>query len=166
MHSQQAFQGRPEGGPQGRPFGPHTGGHGRCGGGWPGGRFGGRWGRPGGLVGGHHPVPVNIEATDESFVLTLFAAGLDKARIQLAVQNDVLTIAYPAAPPPAAAEPAAAGPHYTRREFRDLPFERAFQLNGKVLTDQISARYADGILTVTLPKNPATNQPAQDISVS
>lgn len=166
MYSQQAFQGRPEGGPQGQPFGPHFAPGGRCGGGRPGGRFGGRWGRSGGPFGGNsRSVPVNIETTDDSFVLTLFAAGLDKARIQLGVQNDVLTVSYAAAPADADAQ-AAAGARYTRREFRDLPFERAFQLNGKVLTADISARYADGILTVTLPKNPATNQPAQDIRVS
>lgn len=110
------------------------------------------------------PVPVNIETTETSFVLTLFAAGLVKENISLTVQNDVLTIAYQGAD--AASEDNDADPRYTRREFRNASFERAFQLNGKVLTEGITAAYADGILTATLPKNPATNQPAQTIGVS
>jgi HSP20 family protein len=109
------------------------------------------------------PVPVNIETTETSFVLTLFAAGLVKENISLTVQNDVLTIAYQGTD---AASDNSEDPRYTRREFRNASFERAFQLNGKVLTDGITAAYADGILTVTLPKNPDTNQPAQTIGVS
>lgn len=111
-------------------------------------------------------MPVNIETTESSFVLTLFAAGLVKENITLVVQNDVLTIAYKGADaaPEAEAE-AAPDPRYTRREFRNASFERAFQLNGKVLVAGITAHYAEGILTVTLPKNPDTNQPAQSISV-
>ncbi|WP_255433079.1 Hsp20 family protein [Spirosoma sp. KUDC1026] len=35
-----------------------------------------------------------------------------------------------------------------------------------MLTDGISASYADGILRVTLPKNPETNAPAQTINVA
>ncbi len=139
------------------------------------GRRGGPWGGPRGggrpFGGGFRPVPVNIETTDASFVLTLFAAGIDKEHIQLAVQDDVLTIAYRIPEEqPGAGQAAGDGPaaerRYTRREFRNAPFERTFQLNGKVLVADITARYADGILTVTLPKNPAVNQPAQDISVS
>jgi HSP20 family protein len=34
-----------------------------------------------------------------------------------------------------------------------------------VLVDQISAGYADGILKVSLPKNPETNTPAKNIAV-
>lgn len=149
--------------------GPHTG----CGGrGRHGGRHFGHQGHRGGppwakfFGGASQPVPVNIETTENSFVLTLYAAGLVKENITLTVQNDVLTIAYQGADATPAAADAIPDPRYTRREFRNASFERAFQLNGKVLTEGISAGYAEGILTVTLPKNPVTNQPAQTVSVS
>ncbi|RZK92302.1 MAG: Hsp20/alpha crystallin family protein, partial [Hymenobacter sp.] len=103
--------------------------------------------------------PVNIESTADSFVLTLFAAGLSKEKIQLSVQGEVLTIAYPGT------MPAADSSRYTHQEFQDLGFERTFQLNGKVLAERINASYADGILTVTLPKDPAATPPAQTIAV-
>lgn len=114
---------------------------------------------------GESLVPINIESTDASFVLTLFAAGRRKEGFTLAVQQDILTIAYQG-DAGADAPDAAPDPRYTRREFRDASFERAFRLNGKVLAENIAAAYADGILTVTLPKNPDTNQPAQAISVA
>ncbi|WP_210513582.1 Hsp20/alpha crystallin family protein [Hymenobacter terricola] len=143
-------------GGRGRHWGRHFGGqHGHRGGPPWAKFFGGAW----------QPVPVNIETTETSFVLTLFAAGLVKENITLKVENDVLIIAYQGADATPEAE-GAADPRYTRREFRNASFERAFQLNGKVLAEGITASYAEGILTVTLPKNPATNQPAQTIGVS
>lgn len=160
MHTQQAFD--PNSNAQQGPF-AGCGGRGRHGGrhfGQHGHRGGPPWAR---FFGGAlPPMPVNIETTETGFVLTLFAAGLVKQNIGLTVRNDVLTIAYQGTD----AENSEADPRYTRREFRNASFERAFQLNGKVLTDGITAAYADGILTVTLPKNPATNQPAHSIGVS
>ncbi|MBO2007799.1 Hsp20/alpha crystallin family protein [Hymenobacter negativus] len=150
-----AYQGRHAGcGGRGRHWGRHFGQRGHRGGPPWAKFFGGAW----------QPVPVNIETTETSFVLSLFAAGLVKENISLTVQHDVLTIAYQGTD--TASDDAAPDPRYTRREFRNASFERAFQLNGKVLTDGITAAYAEGILTVTLPKNPATNQPAQTIGVS
>lgn len=113
--------------------------------------------------------PVNIEETDTSFIISLFAAGLVKEQVTLTVKDDVLTIAYPGASAGTEKEidpDAAPKSKYTYQEYHQGGFEREFRLNNKVLTDSISAAYADGVLTVTLPKNPATNIPAQTISVA
>ncbi|TAE25413.1 MAG: Hsp20/alpha crystallin family protein [Cytophagales bacterium] len=110
--------------------------------------------------------PVNIEDTDSAFVISLYAAGLDKSKVSLTVKEDVLTIAYPGTQSQeGATEQPQTGFTYQEYSFNAGGFERQFQLNNKVLTDQISATYADGILRVTLPKNPATNVPAQTIAV-
>lgn len=132
------------------------------------GRFDGPWGRGkfgkfwGGRMAAFGQPPINIEDTDAAFMISLYAAGLNKANITLAVKDDVLTIAYPGSEQ-AGSVPANSG--YTYQEFSPRGFERQFQLNGKVLVDQISATYTDGVLTVTLPKNPETNKPAQTITV-
>jgi len=132
------------------------------------GRFGGPWGRGnfgkfwGGRMAAFGQPPINIEDTEAAFTISLYAAGLNKANVTLAVKNDVLTIAYPGSEQP---ESESASSGYTYQEFSPRGFERQFQLNGKVLVDQISATYTDGILTVTLPKNPETNKPAQSITV-
>lgn len=151
MYNKQAFQGEYKGG---------CGSMGR-------GRFGGHWGRGkagfwGRQMGNWGQPPINIEETDDHYTISLFAAGLTKEQVTLTVKDDVLRITYPGQPQPENPAPEA---NYTYQEYNQGAFERSFRLNNKVLADQISASYADGILKVTLPKNPETNKPAQTISV-
>ncbi len=105
-------------------------------------------------------IPVNIEEGDDAYYLHLYAAGLVKESIQLSVKNDVLSVSYKAP------EQSTDSSKFSHREYEAGSFERLFQLNDKVLTDSISAAYSDGILKVTLPKNPETNKPAQTVTVS
>jgi len=107
---------------------------------------------------GFRRVPVNIEETENSFIIHLFAPALVKENLKVVTKDDVLTISYK----PAEGE---AAEKFSRREYSNGAFERAFALNGKVLNEQIAAAYADGILRVTLPKNPETNTPEKDILV-
>ena len=143
--------------------GRHFGGHG-----FPGGWGGHKGGRGFGPFSGFDPfsrfrrVPVNIEESDTSFIISLYASGLQKEAIKVTVKDDVLTISYKGNE---TGEPTTEERNYTRREFHNASFERQFSLNDKVITEDINAVYADGILTVTLPKNPETNKPAQDINV-
>jgi len=103
---------------------------------------------------------VNIEETDAAFILSLYAAGLRKSDFTISVTADVLTIKYTA---PATAEDTQN--QYAHLEYQPSSFERSFQLNSKVITENISASYVDGVLKVTLPKNPETNRPAQQVRV-
>lgn len=137
------------------------------GGPWGRGKFGNFWagqafGRHGG---GFQQPPVNIEETETSYVISLFAAGLIKENVKLSVKDDVLTISYQGSDPAENPDSVNAG-NYTYQEHSNRSFERQFRLNDKVLTERISASYTDGILTVMLPKNPETNKPAQTISVA
>lgn len=109
--------------------------------------------------GANHP-PVDIEDTRDAFVLSLFASGLDKQRIHVGVRNDLLTIRYTS--PAAGDEPAR---RFTRRESWSADFVREFALNGKVLVDAMSASYADGVLTVRLPKTPEAMQPEHTVVI-
>ncbi len=133
------------------------------------GKFSNQWGRSkwGGFWGRHsmHQPPVNIEETATEFVISLFAAGLIKENVTLTIKDDVLKIGYTGANQPADVEQAPKG-NFTYQEHNQGGFERLFQLNNKVLTESITAQYADGILKVVLPKNPATNQPAQTVTVA
>lgn len=101
--------------------------------------------------------PVNIEETDSEYILSLYAAGLQKERFSIAVNEGVLTIKYDATQAPSA--------KYILQEVEDASFERSFQLSDKVLTDNINAQYENGVLKITLQKNPETNIPAQEIKV-
>jgi HSP20 family protein len=104
-------------------------------------------------------VPTNIEETDDAFVLSLHAAGLDKSDFQVKVRDDLLTIACQAQ------EAMPTSRKYTRRETQGQGFEREFALNGKVVIEDIEAHYDNGVLTVRLPKNADAMRPAQDITV-
>lgn len=136
-------------------------GRGGFGGKWGRGKFGGFWARQ---AGSFFQPPVNIQETDTEYTISLFAAGLVKENVKLSVKDDVLTIAYEGTDASATNESGTTG-NYTYQEYGNRSFERSFQLNDKVITENISASYADGILKVILPKNPATNKPAQTINV-
>lgn len=103
----------------------------------------------------------NIEENESSFKISLYAAGLIKSNFKISVTDDVLSIAYTV--------PQTETPNekqFTHQEYEPASFERSFQLNGKVLTDSLSATYIDGVLVVTLPKNPETNKPAQEVEIN
>lgn len=103
-------------------------------------------------------VPVNIEESDEAYMMSVYAAGLVKDNFTISVKDDVLSIAYKS-------EAGKASQEFKHQEFIADNFERLFQLNTKVMTDSISATYVDGVLKVTLPKNPETTKPAQKVVV-
>ncbi|SOD82036.1 Hsp20/alpha crystallin family protein [Spirosoma fluviale] len=154
MYNKQAFQ-------SGYKGGCGQMGRGGFGGKWGRGKFGGFWARHAGSM---FQAPVNIQETDTEYIISLFAAGLIKENVKLSVKKDVLTISYEGTDAWAMDEQATTG-NYTYQEYGNRSFERSFQLNDKVITENISASYADGILKVVLPKNPATNKPAQTISI-
>lgn len=103
-------------------------------------------------------VPVNIEETDDAFVIVMFAAGLDKSSFHVTVKDDVLTIRHQA-PDDSNSR------RFTRREMQQESFEREFALNGKVSAEAIDARYENGVLTLRLPKTPDAMQPARSVTV-
>ena len=104
-------------------------------------------------------VPVNIQENETDFELSLYAPGLEKERIKVAVKDDVLTVSYL----PSEEKKVF---NFTRREYRNESFERSFVLNGKVQVERIQASYVEGILKIVLGKNPDANKPAQTISVA
>jgi len=108
--------------------------------------------------GRHGRKSVNMIETADAYLLNLYAAGLKKDLFSITIDDDVLTIRY---------QPEAEdnGTKYIYEEYRPVAFERAFRLNDKVLKDGIGAAYTDGVLEVTLPKNPEAHKPGQVIEV-
>lgn len=102
----------------------------------------------------------NIEETETAFIISLYAAGLRKNNFTISVTGDVLTIKYTAP-----VNDQNNQNQFAHLEYQPSSFERSFKLNSKVITDNISANYVDGVLKVTLPKNPETNKPAQQVKV-
>ncbi|WP_293954604.1 MULTISPECIES: Hsp20/alpha crystallin family protein [unclassified Sphingobacterium] len=90
--------------------------------------------------------PVNIVENQEFFKVQLFAAGRKKEQFQVTIQEGVLKISCTANIQDNSVD-------YIYKEEDGLAFEREFQLNEQVLTDNVHASFEDGVLTVILPKD-------------
>jgi HSP20 family protein len=92
--------------------------------------------------------PVNIKETQDAFSVSLVAPGLKKEDFNIELDKEVLTISSDVK----TESTEQADGKFTRREFVQASFKRAFTLPETVKEDEINAAYADGILTITLPK--------------
>jgi HSP20 family protein len=87
---------------------------------------------------------VNIYKTDNSYEMLVFAPGRIKEHFHLAVNGNELTVSY--TPPEGFARP-----EWVLREYSRGGFKRSFTLNESIDTANIAAKYADGVLQVSLP---------------
>ena len=90
---------------------------------------------------------VNIWSNDDQALLTAELPGIDTAKLEITVQNDTVTIR-------GNREVQTLGKDETclRQERESGSFTRSFALPFRVNPDQVSAKYARGILEVTLPR--------------
>lgn len=103
---------------------------------------------------------VNIEENSTFFTLQLYAAGLKKEQFKIEIKDKILTISYEVSATEDNEE------QYMYREFVPQSFSRSFQLNEQVSQVNLTASYEEGILTVILPKDIESFNPAQNIKVS
>ena len=87
---------------------------------------------------------VNIFKTENSFEMLVFAPGRIKEHFKLDVNGNQLTVSY--TPPEGFARP-----EWILREYSRGGFSRSFTLDDSIDQPNISAKYADGVLQVTLP---------------
>jgi HSP20 family protein len=106
-------------------------------------------------------VAVNVKETETAFHLAVAAPGLTKTDFTVNVVNNTLTVAYKAEAN--ADQPAET---YTRHEFAVTPFERSFKLPATVNAEQIAATYANGILTIELPKVAKVEPVVKEIAIA
>lgn len=107
--------------------------------------------------------PVNIRETENSYELHLVAPGLTKEDFKINIDQDLLNISYERKEENKD-EPSAV--KWLKSEFKLNSFKRTFSLNDKIDAEKISAKYADGILVVTLAKKEVTAPKSHEITVS
>ncbi|MES2849422.1 MAG: Hsp20/alpha crystallin family protein [Bacteroidota bacterium] len=100
--------------------------------------------RPGFIRSSMQRAAVNIYKTGSTYELLLFAPGRIKEHFHLDVNGNELTISY--TPPEGFPRP-----EWVLREYSRGGFKRSFTLDESIDTQNISAKYADGVLQVTLP---------------
>jgi len=104
----------------------------------------GNAGRPAFIRSSMQRAAVNIYKTDSSYELLVFAPGRIKEHFHLDVNGNDLTVSY--TPPEGFPRP-----EWVLREYSRGGFKRSFALDESIDTANISAKYADGVLQVTLP---------------
>jgi HSP20 family protein len=87
---------------------------------------------------------VNIFKTENSYEMLVFAPGRIKEHFKLDVKGNELTVSY--TPPEGFPRP-----EWILREYSRGGFTRTFTLDESIDSSNISAKYADGVLQVTLP---------------
>jgi HSP20 family protein len=112
-----------------------------------------------------YSAPVNIQETDKSYELQLFAPGLKKEDFKLNIDKNILYVSYEQKEQKDENKEQQEG-KWLRNEFRMKSFKRSFSLNEKVDAGKISARYSDGILYISLPKKEMAEPAMHEISVN
>jgi HSP20 family protein len=102
---------------------------------------------------------VNIYKTDNSYEMLVFAPGRIKENFHLNVKANELTVSY--LPPEGFPRP-----DWVRREYSRGGFERSFTLDETVDATNITAKYVDGVLQVSLPIVPGKETTSQEIPIN
>lgn len=91
---------------------------------------------------------VNVSETKKAFNLEVAAPGYKKDDFKIEVKNGYLNISAETKEEKEDKDEA-----YTRREWKFSSFNRYFTLPENVKSDDINAKYENGVLKITLPKN-------------
>src|SRR5436190_13228518 len=101
---------------------------------------------------------VNVKETAEAYYLELLAPGRTKEDIKINFEKNLLTISYEK-------KNEQTDEKYITREFNLQSFKRSFTLDDKVDSENIKARYENGLLTLELPKKAEAKVVAKEITV-
>lgn len=104
--------------------------------------------------------PVNIAEKTDAYQLEVSAPGWQKESFNLKLDANVLTIS--AEKKEEAKDETA---KVVRKEFTNKSFKRSFTLDEKIDAANISAKYENGVLQVTLPKKEVVKAAAQQITI-
>lgn len=110
--------------------------------------------------GGALSVSVDVAEDGKAYTITAELPGIDEKNIDVGIAEDVLTLK---------------GEKHAEKEEKDKnhyvsersygAFERSFVLPADVDKDKIDAKFAKGVLTLVLPKNPKAETPKKKIEV-
>lgn len=105
---------------------------------------------------------VNIKENNNEFQVELAAPGLKKEDFKVKIDNHTLTISAEKETSSESKEE-----KFTRKEYSYNSFTRSFTLPDYVKSDEITAKYEDGVLRLMLPKKEeARKNGAKQIRIS
>lgn len=105
-------------------------------------------------------VPVNIEETQEAYVVELVAPGLQKKDFTINLENDMLTVSFKHTE-----ESKQEKRKWITQQYKQQEFTQTFTLNKTVNTEKIEANYENGILKISVPKSEQAQRVSRSIQV-
>ena len=111
----------------------------------------------GGIAGGWPQV--DLAETDKEVTVTAELPGMEEKDVELLLEDGMLTLKGEKR-----SESEDKDRHFSERYFGR--FERHIPLGADVQADKAEARFKNGILTVTLPKNPEAQPKAKRIAIN
>jgi len=102
----------------------------------------------------------DITEESDAFVVNVELPGLGKQDVKITMENGTLTIKGEKKQ-----EKESKNPNYHRVERSYGAFQRSFVLPATVVAEKVDASFADGILTVRLPKAEEARAKAVDVKV-
>jgi HSP20 family protein len=121
------------------------------------------FGMPGdtGLLGNRDLQPdIEVQETGTAYSVTAELPGIDQKDLQVDVRDNVLSIA---GEKHAAHQKNEAGRRYSERSYGR--FERRIALGDEIDADKIEAKFGNGVLSITLPKNPRATDRGRHIEI-
>ena len=104
---------------------------------------------------------VNIKESIDGYTLEMAVPGFKKSDFMIDLENETLSVSAELKD-----EQEQSNDNYTRKEFGFASFKRTFLLPDTVQEDKIEATYADGILSLSIPKREeAKPKPARKITI-
>lgn len=102
---------------------------------------------------------VNIYKTENSFEMMVFAPGRIKEHFKISVEGRELKVSY--TPPEGFPRP-----DWIQREYSRGGFVRVFTLDETIDAGNITARYEDGVLHVSLPLVPGKETTSKEVAIN
>ena len=104
---------------------------------------------------------VNIKESVDAYILEMAVPGFKKSDFVIDLENETLSVSTEVK-----TDEVQTKENYTRKEFGYASFKRTFILPDTVEVDKIEATYADGILSLNIPKREeAKPKPARKITI-
>ena len=108
----------------------------------------------------HFPA-VNISETKDLYELELNVPGRNKEDFKITVDKNILTVSFDKKE-----ESKDENKKQVKKEFSLHSFKRSFTLDEKIISENIAAKYENGLLVLSLPKKEEVKVEAKQISVN
>lgn len=105
-------------------------------------------------------VAVNVKEKADGYILELMAPGFEKEDFKINYDEKLLTISTERKN-----ETDDNKEKFIRREFIPQPFKRTFTVDDQIETENIEARYINGVLTLNLPKKKEVKASVKQIEI-